>query len=265
MRASNRSGFVSPSIKPLEKGAPTHAEQVAHETRNLEIRVLERLLQTKTMLGHLSDELLRVRVRSRNSWIAGGRDKTAANQPVRDEVGQPRGIVHITLPSGNRTHVPRIRQHETESAPPRCATPASSTRPSPRVRPSRTDGRAEPLRKRQQAARGRGNVRSSEEPSAQTSRARTPRLRPCARRDRHTVDESTSTPHLQSGVARSWRFYSLQSVLRRRAEPTASAWTQYAVRHQLAVQLDDGLTAPKWWPTSVPTPHARYSVSSVAV
>ena len=45
----------------------------------------------------------------------------------------------------------------------------------------------------------------------------------------------------------------------------ASTWTQYAVRHQLPVQLDDGLTAPKWWPTSLPTPQARYSVSSVAV
>ncbi len=47
--------------------------------------------------------------------------------------------------------------------------------------------------------------------------------------------------------------------------PPASTWTQYAVRHQPPVQLDDGLPAPKWWPTSLPTPQPQYSVSSVAV
>lgn len=51
------------------------------------------------------------------------------------------------------------------------------------------------------------------------------------------------------------------------ASPTARAraWTQYAVRHQLPVQPDDGLPAPQWWPISVPTPATQYSVSSVAV
>ena len=55
------------------------------------------------------------------------------------------------------------------------------------------------------------------------------------------MDDVHSTP--PGGAARSWRIYSLQSVLRCR--PKADTWTQYAVRDQLPVQLDDGLTRTK--------------------
>src|SRR4030095_14390065 len=75
----------------------------------------------------------------------------------------------------------------------------------------------------------------------------------------------TSTPHLQMA----WRGAGDSTVYKACSGADlckqTSTWQQYAVRHQLPVQLDDGLTAPKWWPTSLPTPQARYSVSSVAV
>ena len=48
-----------------------------------------------------------------------------------------------------------------------------------------------------------------------------------------------STAHLQGGVARRWRFYSLQTCSGADQRP-ASTWTQCAVRHQLPVQLDGG-------------------------
>jgi len=63
------------------------------------------------------------------------------------------------------------------------------------------------------------------------------------------------------------KLYSLQSVLRRRRALARGPWPQCVVRHQLPVQLDNGLTAPKFRPdpTSVPTPLTPYRVSSVVV
>src|SRR5215211_5925426 len=73
----------------------------------------------------------------------------------------------------------------------------------------------------------------------------------------------TSTPHLQHGAAWSWRIYSLQSVLRCR--PTADTEAQYACGTSSRSNLTTGSRAPKWRPTSPPTPHRPCSVSFVAV
>ena len=53
----------------------------------------------------------------------------------------------------------------------------------------------------------------------------------------------TSTPHLQTarrGAGESTVYKACSG-----ADPKADTWTQYAVRHQLPVQLDDGLTRTK--------------------
>ena len=85
-----------------------------------------------------------------------------------------------------------------------------------------------------------------------TNRHRPP-LRLRARPGRHPADESRPR---DTSIWRGAEPAILQSAKRAPVQPgAASTWTQYAVRHQLPVQLDAGLTAPQWWPTSLPTPH----------
>ena len=101
-------------------------------------------------------------------------------------------------------------------------------------------------------------------------------------RDRHALSSSTTKklpdscgreldveserlqPFAQAGGG-AGELYSLQSVLGRRRATARGTWTQSGVRHQLPVQLDNGLTAQKLRPTSIPTPLTPYRVSSVGV
>ncbi len=75
------------------------------------------------------------------------------------------------------------------------------------------------------------------------------------------MDDVHSTP--PDSAARSWRIYSLQSVLRCRPKPARGHSMRCGTSSRS--NLTTGSHAPKWWSTSLPTPHRRYSVSSVAV
>src|SRR5215208_71557 len=194
-------------------GAPAHPEEVADEAGNLQIGVLERLLQPQAMLRDLPPELLPRPREVPELLDRGGWDEAPPNESMRHQVGEPGGIVHIALAPWDRAHVPGIGQHQgelrLENVPDRLPIHAGGFE---------GDDLAlvctQPLGQRQQPPHGRGKpcTRPNDLP---------PGHRPCARNDfvlvyvetgASLMDDVHSPP--PDGAARSWRIYSLQSVLR---------------------------------------------------
>jgi hypothetical protein len=75
--------------------AATRAEHIADDARKFQIGAFEDFLQTQCVLGDFADQLL-PRARQIAQFLNGrGWDETAANQAVREQVGNPRSIVHV--------------------------------------------------------------------------------------------------------------------------------------------------------------------------
>jgi len=96
----------------LEDGAAARSNHVAQHRGELDVGVLQRLLQALDVAGLLTDELL-ARAQQRPQCL-GGRlgNETRPDQPVRQQLGQPRRVPNIGFPPRHVLDVRRIRQDE---------------------------------------------------------------------------------------------------------------------------------------------------------
>ena len=108
VRSANFSGFDLSRQERLQDGAAARAEDVAHDLRELEVGVFEGLLNPQRVPGDLTDQLL-ARSREIAERLNGrGRHETAADQAVREEIRDPRRIVHVALAPRHIADVHRV-------------------------------------------------------------------------------------------------------------------------------------------------------------
>jgi transposase len=93
-----------------QDGAPADTEKVGDQARDLEVGVFEHLLDAQRVLGHLAHELL-ARARQVAHLLNGlRRNEAAADQAMRQQVGDPRGVIHVRLATGHGLDVSRVGQ-----------------------------------------------------------------------------------------------------------------------------------------------------------
>ena len=91
-----------------------HAHDVAHHLGQLDVGVLEGLLHTQDMPGDFPSQLPPRPREIAEVLDRRRRDKTAANQPVRQQIRNPRRIIHVALAARHVADVHRIGQHQRE-------------------------------------------------------------------------------------------------------------------------------------------------------
>src|SRR5215472_10067946 len=100
----------------LDHRPPAPADNVGDDRVELDVGALQRLLQPLDMTGLLPDQLLAGAQQLTQFLDLLIRNKTAANQAVGQQVGDPRRIADIRLPTGNILDVSGIRQNQFEIA-----------------------------------------------------------------------------------------------------------------------------------------------------
>ena len=96
----------------VEDRAATLAEHVGDHAGDLDVRVFECLLDPLRVARHLANELL-PRAHERAEILDHRRRHEArADQPVREQVGEPLRVLHIGLATGHALHVRRVREHQ---------------------------------------------------------------------------------------------------------------------------------------------------------
>ncbi len=98
----------------IEDRSAADTDDVAHHLREFQIGVLERLLNPQHVASHLVNELpARAReiaqLLNRRGW-----NEAAADQSVRQQVGDPGGIVHSALAARHVADVHRVGEHQGE-------------------------------------------------------------------------------------------------------------------------------------------------------
>jgi hypothetical protein len=84
----------------LEHGSTTLPEYVREHTGELDVGIFERLLDAERVLRDFPDQLLTGPGEIAQLLDASWRHEAAANQAVREQVGDPGGIVHVRLTTG---------------------------------------------------------------------------------------------------------------------------------------------------------------------
>ncbi len=224
----------------------------------LDVGVLQRLLQALDVTAALAHQLLAGAQQVAHLLGLLVRHEAAADQAVRQKIGQPSGVVHVGLASRHVFDMRRVRQHQGEIA---VAQDMPHRLPINAGRLHRDMGAAlagKPVRQGEQLL-GRGLE------GAHRVRHRTVRPRPTpgqamCRTQATTVSLCTSRP-AQCGYRTSmfppaaapsaWNPCqgNLTSVLRGRCRPVATIWGAQGLR----VRLKHGLIRTKQKPTSVPT------------
>src|SRR5579864_2642650 len=114
-RSASRSGSSSPSMSALTI-ARALADDARKDTVELDVRVLEHLLDSHRVLRHFADQLLAGSREVAQFLDRSRRYEAAANQAVREQIGDPHRVVHVGLAAGNVANVLRVREHEIEAA-----------------------------------------------------------------------------------------------------------------------------------------------------
>ena len=140
----------------VEDRPAADADDIADDVRELQIRILERLLNPQHMPGDFVDELP-ARAREVAEFLnRRGRDEAAANQSVRQQVGNPRCIIHVAFATWYVANVHRVGQDQREMLfehmPHRLPVHACRFH-----RHVRTRVRREPLSHIEETSSGRGN------------------------------------------------------------------------------------------------------------
>ena len=192
-RSQAGAGSSSPAMIASSIARPLLPEDVAEHAGDLEVGVLEHLLDAQRHAGHYSrTSCLRVRVRSRSSWIATGGTKLARIRPCAS-----RSAIHVaSLTSVLRPGTLRmwvgVGQHQLELAfqhvPHRLPVHARGFH-----RHVRAPRLAQPVGQREQP-RGRGleGAYLMRWRARRRRCERRPRRCPCARRAPRIADRSTS-------------------------------------------------------------------------
>ena len=202
------------------------------------------------MLGDLAGELLASPREIAQLLDRRGRDEAAADQPMREQIGDPCGIADVGLTTWHVAHVLGVGEHELEVA----------LEHMPHGLPVHARGfhgdmragvRCQPLRKSEQAARRRGKAAHLRMPGRRNATNGCDHdvlvnVEPSATR----VENLHRSPPLRGGVGEE----PTSSKSTRRAPGPRGPWRQFGVLVGLRVQLLNGLWAPSKRPTSVPTP-----------
>ena len=125
VRLGQRSGSVSPAIRALQHRPAALAEQVADRLLvSFTFASSENSSATAACADAVSrTSCVRVRVRSRRSWIGAGGTKLLPDQPHGQQIRDPLRVLHVALASGDVPDVLRIGQHQRPTAPSsRCQT-----------------------------------------------------------------------------------------------------------------------------------------------
>jgi hypothetical protein len=93
---------------------PAHAEDIAHHPRDLEVGDIERLLDALGVLRDLAHDLFARPGQIPYLLDCGGRHKAPPDQAMGEQIGNPLGILHITLAAWHAANVAGIRQHQRE-------------------------------------------------------------------------------------------------------------------------------------------------------
>jgi hypothetical protein len=135
-----------------EDRPPAHAEEVTDQAGDLQIRDIQGLLKALGVLGDLADQLFARAGQVPHVLNRRRGHEAPAQEPVREQVGDPRRIVDITLAAGDALDVPSVRQHEREGVFEHVPH-AFPVRPRRLHRHVRHTLRGQPIRQRQQVAR----------------------------------------------------------------------------------------------------------------
>jgi hypothetical protein len=113
-RQSIRVGFAGD--QRFDHPTSGQADDVGDDRVELDVGVFQRLLQPLDVTGTLPHELLTAAQQVAHLLGLLIRHKTTADQPVRQQFGQPGGIVDVGLAARHILDVRRIRQHQFELA-----------------------------------------------------------------------------------------------------------------------------------------------------
>jgi len=99
-----------------EDRPPALPHDVAEHGAELEVGVLQDLVDPLDMRCALTDELLACPRQHPQLLDRRRRHEAAADQAVREQVGNPRGVVDVGLTSGHVLHMHGVREHQLELA-----------------------------------------------------------------------------------------------------------------------------------------------------
>ena len=184
-----RSGSLSPAMMAPSMARPEAVSTSESTLPSLRLASSSTFWMRRECWEISRTSCLRVRVRSRSSWIGGGRHEAGADQAVREQIGEPHRIVDVGLAAGDVADVLGVGQHQLEVRLPAHARPAASRRPWP---PSpRGCSRARQATRQARAARASWSRScGSHDGWAATRSARRPPRCPCARPGRHSADRA---------------------------------------------------------------------------
>jgi hypothetical protein len=89
---------------------------------DLEIRIIGRLLNPLGVLDDLPDQLLTGAGEVAKALYWGGRNEAPTDEPMSQEIGEPHGVVDITLATGDSPHMGGVGQDQREGSSSTCQT-----------------------------------------------------------------------------------------------------------------------------------------------
>ena len=236
-------GIGLPGDERRQNRPAAGAQDVADHARQLHVRVFERFLQPLRVPGGLADQLLAGPRQVAQFLDRGRRHEAAPNQPVRQQVGDPRRVLPVALAARNVPDVLRVGQHQRqrrfvfEDVPHRLPVHAGRLH-----RHVRAAGLGQPGHQCEQPRR-----RGRELPSGPPRCAR----RRSAPRVAHRACKTSIRHLLTQGGWHGVRRYGIYKT-RSPGEPAS----QYGVLAGLRAKLVYGLFGAKEQPTSVPASRA---------
>ena len=114
VQSASRSGSVSPAISADRIRPAAGAQDVADHARQLHVRVFERLLHAQGVPCDLTHQLLAGSRQVAQRLDRGRRHEAAFNQPVRQQVGDPRRVLPVALAAWNVADVLRVGEQQLE-------------------------------------------------------------------------------------------------------------------------------------------------------
>ncbi len=107
-------GIRLPGDERGQDRAPAGAQDVRDHAGELQVRVLERFLDPQGVAGDLPDQLFAGPGEVAEMLDGRRRHETAANQPVRQQIRDPRRIVHVAFAPRHIADVHRVGEDQGE-------------------------------------------------------------------------------------------------------------------------------------------------------